>query len=357
MTTEHTAEFALVHVPVLERKATAIYVARRDAATLFVAGPGFTDDDPSCFRPVPLGGAFALDESLSELAALPVGRCAFRNDPADPWTQGAIPLGTTFLVRYQARPDESHPGREELAGAFVNCWIVADSLESALRRTADEIAGSGWVIGERTSAEIADPAEHADDSAFRQAQIDGLVLVFHTFGKEELGLGREAPGVRSADDVELRLRVQEIDRTSDAESEPGVIGTVREDGFPVVFKFVDRMPPEETRARFGWLTVVAWKYDGHGRNGMPASDTNSRMLDLEHAIDYLEQDGHCLHAYSRTGNGLKELVYYISDRERFLEAFNDALEVYPAFPIEITFYQDEPWADFQAVLDRFARTG
>jgi hypothetical protein len=59
---------ALVHVRVLEREASAIYVARRDTATLFIGGPNFTDDDPSCFRWVPLAAALELDDSLIEVA-------------------------------------------------------------------------------------------------------------------------------------------------------------------------------------------------------------------------------------------------------------------------------------------------
>jgi hypothetical protein len=96
-----------------------------------------------------------------------------------------------------------------------------------------------------------------------------------------------------------------------------------------VFKLVDELPFEDTRGRFGWLTVVSWKYDGGQPNGMPAESINRGMIALEHAIEDLEQEGHCLHAYSRTGNNLKELVYYIADRDRFMEAFNEALKDQP----------------------------
>src|SRR5262245_6087826 len=125
--------------------------------------------------------------------------------------------------------------------------------------------------------------------------------------------------------------------------EKGIIGEIVEDGFPVVFKFVNELPAQDTRGRYGWLTVVSWKYDGSQRNGMPRQEVNSRMIDLEQAIETLEEEGHCLHAYSRTGNGLKELVYYISDRDRFMQAFNEALKNRPTYPIEITFYEDQEW--------------
>ncbi len=135
--------------------------------------------------------------------------------------------------------------------------------------------------------------------------------------------------------------------------EKGIIGEIVEDGFPVVFNLIDEFPSEDTRGRFGWLTVVSWKYDGSQRNGMPAEGVNLRMIDLEHAIEDLEQEGYCRHAYSRTGNSLKELAYYISDRDRFMEAFNEALKDQPPYPIEITFYEDRAWKDFRKILEMF----
>jgi len=136
--------------------------------------------------------------------------------------------------------------------------------------------------------------------------------------------------------------------------EKGIIGEVEEDGFPVVFKFVDELPSEETRGRFGWLTVITWKNDGNQRNGMPPEETNSQMRNLEHAIEEnIQSKGHCLHAYSKTGNSLKELVYYISDRDEFMREFNAALRGQPRYPLEIDFYEDGGWQDFQKILEMF----
>jgi len=135
--------------------------------------------------------------------------------------------------------------------------------------------------------------------------------------------------------------------------EPGIIGEIEEEGLPVVFKLVDEATSVETRERFRWLTVISWKYDRSVRNGMPSQDTNEAMLALEHAIDGLEDSALCRHAYSRTGNGLKELVYYISDRAEFMSAFNDALNGHPRYPIEINFYEDYEWADFEKVRGLF----
>jgi uncharacterized protein DUF695 len=132
-----------------------------------------------------------------------------------------------------------------------------------------------------------------------------------------------------------------------------IIGEAEEDGLPVVFKCVDEAPGPEMRDRFRWLTAISWKYDRGARNGMPPQDTNEAMLALEQVMDALEQSTLCRHASSRTGNGLKEFVYYISDRETFIRAFNDALREHPRYPIEINFYEDHEWADFEKLRGLF----
>jgi len=135
----------------------------------------------------------------------------------------------------------------------------------------------------------------------------------------------------------------------------GTIGKSKEDGFPVIYKFVDEIPSDEIQARFPWLTVVSWRYDRDVRNGMPPEETNKEMLALEDAIDGLAAAGLCCHAYSRTGNGLKELAYYIADRDKFMDAFNAALERQPQYPLEIDFYDDPQWDDFRKLRSMFKR--
>ena len=89
---------------------------------------------------------------------------------------------------------------------------------------------------------------------------------------------------------------------------------------------------------------------------MPQSDENKRMITIEDAIeDHIENDRVLRHVYSRTGNNLKELVYYINDQDKFLEAFNTTLSDHPRYPIEINFYQDADWEDFKRLLNDFAK--
>jgi hypothetical protein len=86
---------------------------------------------------------------------------------------------------------------------------------------------------------------------------------------------------------------------------------------------------------------------------MPTEEIYMHIIDLEHVIENLEQQGYCRHVYSRTGNSLKELVYYIPDRDEFMKEFNEALKDRPVYPIEINFYEDREWKDFQQILEMF----
>lgn len=140
------------------------------------------------------------------------------------------------------------------------------------------------------------------------------------------------------------------------EQEAGLIARAFENDLPVIFKLVDDLPDESIRASFPWLTVVSWKYDGSQNNGMPAQSVNDKMIKLEQAIESSSALGELAkHAYSRTGNGLKEFAYYVADRDEFLAAFNDSLSGHPRYPIEIEFFRDEEWEDFRRILQGIRR--
>lgn len=145
-----------------------------------------------------------------------------------------------------------------------------------------------------------------------------------------------------------------LNMTASAEpEEKGMIGRVMIDGFPVIYKYVDEPPRDETRARYPWLTVIAWQYDAAGNNGMPDAALAERMVELERSLERLIDDGLSIHAYSRTGKELKELVYYIRDRDEYIDALNDTLSGSPQYPISINFYEDESWEDFDKIRSLF----
>jgi hypothetical protein len=133
-----------------------------------------------------------------------------------------------------------------------------------------------------------------------------------------------------------------------------LLGETEEDGFPVVYSILEDLPPESRRSYLPHLMVISWKYDGAQYNGMPDQDSNQRILHLRRLLgDTFEDKDRSAFAYHRTGNGLKEFVYYVADTREFIDELNRILRHLPRFPIDITFYEDREWSDFQCIAGKF----
>jgi hypothetical protein len=142
--------------------------------------------------------------------------------------------------------------------------------------------------------------------------------------------------------------------TDQSDVTSGIIGSIDENGFPVVYALVPELPAEARRRELPQLAVVSWKYDGSSRNGMPDITTNERMIELERILsNAFEEKPGSTHAYHRTGNGLKEFAYYVSEPGAFMTEINRLLKGLPRFPIDIRFYLDEEWSDFREIVGLF----
>lgn len=78
------------------------------------------------------------------------------------------------------------------------------------------------------------------------------------------------------------------------------------------------------------------------------------MLMLEAALGRVERADLCVESYRRVGAGLREFVYYIADRDKFLDALNAQVAGAPRFPIEIKFYKDETWSELRDLINDFS---
>jgi len=135
------------------------------------------------------------------------------------------------------------------------------------------------------------------------------------------------------------------------------VGEAEIKGKPVVYKFMNEFPGDATRNKMSWLTVVSWTYDGSTNNGMPPSEVNDLMIKLEDGLEGIDGREHIyFDVYSATGNNLKEFVFYISDREKFMLNFNNALKGHSVYPIEVKFYEDSEWGDLQKLQADFGIT-
>lgn len=138
------------------------------------------------------------------------------------------------------------------------------------------------------------------------------------------------------------------------ENNKGIIGEYYENELPVIVKFVNELPAQEIRSKFTILTVISWKYNGCNNNGMPEDEINLKMVSLESAIENSDNNNsNYTHAYSRTGNNIKELIYYSCSQETFMDNLNETLAENERYPIEINFYEDSEWLELQKLLRDF----
>lgn len=133
----------------------------------------------------------------------------------------------------------------------------------------------------------------------------------------------------------------------------GIIGKTLADGRPVIWNFVNELPAEEVLAVRPWMVVIRWAYDAVLEDSFPDETTQAAIYRLDAGLVPLEDAQIGYRAYARTGNGLREWVYYTADHDHFIAALNDALADHEAYPIEIKFYDDPGWSEFRQLLVDF----
>ncbi|KXX71062.1 DUF695 domain-containing protein [Flammeovirga sp. SJP92] len=134
----------------------------------------------------------------------------------------------------------------------------------------------------------------------------------------------------------------------------GVIGRYYQNGQPVIVSFENGLPHTRIRNKYAFLTVISWQYNGATNNGMPNEFENKKMVKFEQAIDSFFEPSENIHwAYNRTGNNLKEFIFYISSQSQFMESFNSILATHERYPIKIKFYEDPNWTELAKLIEDF----
>lgn len=137
------------------------------------------------------------------------------------------------------------------------------------------------------------------------------------------------------------------------EGNDGIIGSYNENGKPVIVKFVAEKPNRNVQNKLPYLLVISWKYNGDENNGMPLNEDNERMILLEQLLQEIVLEGNSYHAYSRTGNSLKELNYYVTNQNEYMDRVNILLKDYEDFPISFDFYADNDWDELATLFKDF----
>jgi len=90
-----------------------------------------------------------------------------------------------FFLQFEATPKADHPEFAELGGAFVNCWVTAESINDAESLARAHIEEQRWIVDDLEEAYPIDRSFYDDDPKhlpyFEKALTDGDVYVFHTY--------------------------------------------------------------------------------------------------------------------------------------------------------------------------------
>src|SRR5688500_15465537 len=90
-----------------------------------------------------------------------------------------------ILLNYHAKPIEIPKEPDDIAGAWINCWINSNDVEDATERALRMIRENGWKELEMEDyfhVERSDYEENENQlQYFDQALIDDEVLVIYTY--------------------------------------------------------------------------------------------------------------------------------------------------------------------------------
>jgi hypothetical protein len=115
-------------------------------------------------------------------------------------------------------------------------------------------------------------------------------------------------------------------------------------GSRTIVRYLNELPPPSLRDQHPWLAEITWDYDANAE-GMPDRESLEKLSTFENiAAEKIEQAGLSLLAAVTTGKGRREWLYYATERQLFLEVFNQAFGNLPRMPIHITFHEDPQWS-------------
>lgn len=101
-----------------------------------------------------------------------------------------------FLLRIEATPTPENPESDEVAGAYVNAWVDAETLREAEEKAIDRIKEEGWSPVKFEHWELVSKGCYLEESHDKEALPDildsietaleyGVGLIFHTWPIDE----------------------------------------------------------------------------------------------------------------------------------------------------------------------------
>ena len=88
-----------------------------------------------------------------------------------------------YFLTYHSEPRKDADEIEDIGGAYINCYILADNIVQADNIARDEINKMKWNILERDDAYEIDSDSVSEEGRehYEQALIDNTAYVLHTY--------------------------------------------------------------------------------------------------------------------------------------------------------------------------------
>lgn len=91
-------------------------------------------------------------------------------------------------IMFNVKPTELNQEAWKFAGAYVNCWIVSNGVESAVKIATKYLQEAHWrIVTIEDSCQVS-PENYKDDpnglEVYEQALIDKEIYTFHTYATE-----------------------------------------------------------------------------------------------------------------------------------------------------------------------------
>jgi len=93
-----------------------------------------------------------------------------------------------FYLQYEAEPTIKSDDYNLVGGAFINCWVKSNTLQSAKEIAEENIKDNNWlVLNLEEYSPVSNNSYNLDDNSlehYKQAEVDGEVYVYHSWPNE-----------------------------------------------------------------------------------------------------------------------------------------------------------------------------
>ena len=102
--------------------------------------------------------------------------------------------------------------------------------------------------------------------------------------------------------------------------------------------------PKPGKSAFPYIAYVTLHFDPRDESGLPSTEVEALLYQIEdNELEAVESAGRAIHVASVLKAGVKDLLFYSSDPDAFLEQVAELRSMYPRFAIECEIHEDPQW--------------